>query len=196
MPQALEDTRHRIILTAARVFCEQGYAGAGMGEVAKACGLTKAGLYHHIRSKEQLLLEIQSYGMDVFEEQVLRPASAISDPLRRLEDCLERNVMLLAKRPSREIAVILHEHNTLRGEARTRINARKKRYVRFLEQAFREAMRRRQIRRVNPRVAAFSFLGMVLWTYKWFRPDGVISAERLAREMRAVLFGGLALRRR
>ena len=132
--------------------------------------------------------------MDVFEEQVLRPASAISDPLRRLEECLERNVLLLAKRPSQEIAVILHEHNTLKGEARARINTRKKRYVRFLEQAFREAMRRRQIRRVNPRVAAFAFLGMVLWMYKWFRPDGVISADRLAREMRALFFGGLALR--
>lgn len=192
--QALEDTRHRIILTAARVFCERGYAGAGIGDVAKACGLTKAGLYHHIRSKEELLLEIQSYGMDVFEAEVLRPASEISDPLRRLESCLERNVLLLTKRPSQEIAVILHEHNTLKGEARARINARKKRYVRFLEQAFAEAMQRRQIRRVNPRVAAFSFLGMVLWIYKWFRPDGAIPAERLAREMRTLFFGGLALR--
>jgi AcrR family transcriptional regulator len=188
-----ESTRRRIVVTAARVFCEQGYAGSGMEDVARACGLTKAGLYHHIRSKEQLLFEIQSYGMDVFEEQVLRPASAQRDPLRRLEECLERNVLLLTKRRSQEIAVILHEHNTLKGDARARINARKKRYVRFLEQAFREAMQQRRIRRVNPRVAAFSFLGMVLWIYKWFRSDGALSPERLAREMRALFFDGLAL---
>jgi AcrR family transcriptional regulator len=188
-----ESTRRRIVVTAARVFCERGYAASGMEDVARACGLTKAGLYHHIRSKEQLLFEIQSYGMDVFEEQVLRPAAEHAHPLRRLEDCLERNVLLLTKRRSQEIAVILHEHNTLKGDARARINARKKRYVRFLEQAFREAMRRRLIRRVNPRVAAFSFLGMVLWIYKWFRSDGVLSPERLAREMRTLFFDGLAL---
>ncbi len=164
-----------------------------MEDVARACGLTKAGLYHHIRSKELLLLEIQDYGMDVFEEQVLKPASQLSDPLRRLEECLERNVLLLTKRRSQEIAVILHEHDTLKGDARLRINARKKRYVRFLERAFSEAMRRGEIRRVNPRVAAFSFLGMVLWIYKWFRSDGVLSPERLAREMRAVFFDGLVL---
>ena len=126
---------------------------------------------------EQLLFEIQSYGMDVFEEQVLRPASEQPDPLRRLEECLERNVLLLTKRRSQEIAVILHEHNTLKGDARARINARKKRYVRFLEQAFREAMQQRRIRRVNPRVAAFSFLGMVLWIYKWFRSADSANSE-------------------
>ena len=59
--------------------------------------------------------------------------------------------------------------------------------------AFREAMQQRRIRRVNPRVAAFSFLGMVLWIYKWFRSDGALSPERLAREMRALFFDGLAL---
>ena len=51
--------RHRAILeTAARVICEKGYEGASIQDIAEACGLTKAGLYHHIRSKEHLLLEI------------------------------------------------------------------------------------------------------------------------------------------
>jgi hypothetical protein len=74
------------------------------------------------------------------------------------------------------------------------MNARKKRYVRFLETSFAEAVRAGQIRPVNPKVAAFSFLGMVLWIYKWFRPDGPISAEELAREMQDILFGGLEVK--
>lgn len=41
---------------------------------ADACGLTKAGLYYYIRSKEGLLLEIQNYGMDIFVERVLHEA--------------------------------------------------------------------------------------------------------------------------
>lgn len=185
--------RHREILeTAARLICEKGYEGASIQDIAGACGLTKAGLYHHIRSKEHLLLEIQNYGMDVFDEQVLLPVMSIADPLERLRACMDRNVLLVTRGWSQEITIILHEHATLRGQARAQINARKKRYVRFLETSFAEAVRTGELRPVNPKVAAFSFLGMVLWIYKWFRLDGALTPEQLSREMQRVFFGGLA----
>ena len=57
--------RHRTVLeTAARLICEKGYEAASVQDIADACGLTKAGLYYYIRSKEELLLEIMSYGID------------------------------------------------------------------------------------------------------------------------------------
>jgi TetR/AcrR family transcriptional regulator, cholesterol catabolism regulator len=185
--------RHRAILeTAARVICERGYEGASIQDIADACGLTKAGLYHHIRSKEHLLLEIMNYGMDVFEEQVLAKVIPIADPLERLRACMEKNILLVTRGWSKEVTIILHEHNTLTGAARAQINARKKRYVRFLESSISEAVRAARIRPVDPKVAAFAFLGMVLWIYKWYRPDGAVKEERLVREMQDLFFGGLA----
>lgn len=188
--------RHRFILeTAARLICEKGYDATSIQDIAAEAGLTKAGLYHHIRSKEHLLLEIQNYGMDVFEEKVLHAVLPIADPLDRLKACMEKNILLVTHGWSKEVTIILHEHATLTGEARAQINARKKRYVRFLESSFAEALRDGLIRRVNPKVAAFAFLGMVLWIYKWFRPDGAIPAEKLADEMVDLFFGGLETRR-
>ena len=176
---------------AARVICDRGYDGASIQEIAAACCLTKAGLYHHIRSKEHLLHEIMNYGMDLFEEQVLREVMPIADPVERLRECMARNVRLVTRGWSKEITVILHEHATLRGEARAQINARKKRYVRFLETSFAEAMRDGRIRPLNPKVAAFAFLGAVLWIYKWYRPDGAISEDQLVQELQNVFFGGM-----
>ena len=132
--------------------------------------------------------------MDVFEEKVLSEVVAIADPLERLKVCMDKNVRLVTEGWSKEVTIILHEHATLTGEARSQINARKKRYVRFLETSFAEAIRSGQIRPVDPKVAAFSFLGMVLWIYKWFRPDGPVSAEQIAREMQNILFGGLEIK--
>jgi len=184
--------RHRAILeTAARLICEKGYEGTSIQDIADATGLTKAGLYHYIRSKEHLLLDIQNYGMDVFEEQVLSQVVAIPDALARLRACMDRNILLVTQGWSKEVTIILHEHATLTGEARAHINARKRRYVRFLESTFAEAVRAKLIRPVHPKVAAFAFLGMVLWIYKWFRPDGAISAEELSKEMQDLFFGGL-----
>jgi AcrR family transcriptional regulator len=132
-----------------------------------------------------------NYGMDVFEEQVLNQVLPIPDPLERLKACMEKNIVLVTHGWSKEVTIILHEHATLTGEARAQINARKKRYVRFLENSFAEAVRDGQIRPVNPTVAAFAFLGMVLWIYKWFRPEGKIDAPTLVREMQDLLFGPL-----
>ncbi len=190
----LPSPRDRILEAAARLICEKGYDAASIQDIADATGLTKAGLYHHIRSKESLLLEIQHYGMDVFEEKVLSQVVSIADPLERLKVCMEKNVLLVTHGWSKEVTIILHEHATLTGEARSQINARKKRYVRFLETSFAEAVRAGSIRPVNPTVAAFAFLGMVLWIYKWFRADGPIPAEQLAREMQDLFFGGLEVK--
>ena len=186
--------RHREILeTAARLICRDGYERTSMSAIAESCQLTKAGLYHHIQSKEHLLSEIMHYGMDIFEERVLSKVADIRDPVERLEATLEKHVQLVTGGRNKEVTVILHEHDVLTGEAKAAINARKKDYVRFLESSFAEAIEQGRIRPVEPKVAAFSFLGMVNWIYKWHRAEGQFSPERIAREMRRVLLGGLVV---
>ena len=162
-----------------------------MQEIAVACGLTKAGLYHHVKTKEALLFAIMQYGMDLFEELVLARVAGIADPLERLRATMARNVELVTQDSSKEVTIILHEHQTLTGAAQREINARKKQYVRFLESSFREAIERRQIRPVDPTLAAFSFLGVVLWTYKWYRANGRLSPTQLADGMIDLFFEGL-----
>lgn len=49
------DTRRRILESAAEVFVEHGYAGASMRDIAEGLGITKAALYYHFTSKEDLL---------------------------------------------------------------------------------------------------------------------------------------------
>ncbi len=189
--------RHQEILeTAAQLICRNGYEATSMQRIADACGLTKAGLYHHVQSKEHLLLEIMSYGMDSFDEQVLSRVAPIADPVQRLRECMQRHIQLVTRGRDKEITIILHEHATLTGASQAEINGRKKRYVRFLESSFAEAVREGRIRRVDPTVAAFSFLGTVNWIYKWFQPDGKVSGKRLATEMPDIFFGGLAVRDR
>ncbi|HET9449297.1 MAG TPA: TetR/AcrR family transcriptional regulator [Aggregicoccus sp.] len=190
--QKNEDERYRGILeTAARLICERGYEGTSMQDIAAACRMTKAGLYHHVQSKEQLLLAIMTYGMDVFEERVLAHVRDLQDPVERLRRCMRLNIDLVTRGWSKEVTIILHEHATLHGEAREYIDGRKKRYVRFLEESFAEAVKLGRIRPVQPTVAAFAFLGMVLWIYKWFQPDGRLSDEQVADGMIDLLFTGL-----
>jgi AcrR family transcriptional regulator len=182
---------HEILERAARLIFQSGYDATSMQEIAEACGLTKAGLYHHIKTKEALLLAIMHYGMDLFDDRVLAKVSDIVDPVARLRECMARNIALITQDASKEVTIILHEHQTLTGAAAQEINVRKKRYVRFLEVAFRQASERGQIRAVDPTLAAFSFLGVVLWTFKWYRPDGKLGPRQLSDGMIDLYFEGL-----
>ncbi|MFL5348425.1 MAG: TetR/AcrR family transcriptional regulator [Hyalangium sp.] len=186
--------RYRAILeTAARLICERGYEGTSMQEIADACRLTKAGLYHYIQNKEQLLSSIMSYGMDLFEGQVLAKVRDIADPVERLRSCMRRNIELVTHGANKEVIIILHEHATLQGEAREYIDRRKKQYVRFIEETFSEAVKQGRMRPLEPTIVAFSFLGMVLWVYKWFKPDGRLTEEQIISGMVDLFFTGLAV---
>ena len=56
-------TRRRLLLAAARLFCEEGYHGASIADILAAAGLTKGALYFHFRSKyalaEALVTEVE-----------------------------------------------------------------------------------------------------------------------------------------
>src|SRR5262245_63503668 len=162
-----------------------------MGDISAAMGLTKAGIYHHIRSKEDLLYEIMSYGMGLFEQKVLERVMSIEDPLERLRATLKGHVLLVTRDRPKEITVILHESNALKGRSRDRINARKRRYVRFLEKTFRELIKSGRARRIDPSVAAFAMLGMINWIYQWYRPGGRLDENALADALADLFLEGL-----
>ena len=181
----------QIFEAAARIFCEKGFDKASMGDISAALGLTKAGLYHHIRSKEELLYEIMSYGMDLFEQKVLNRVVTIDDPLDRIRATLRGHVLLVTRDRPKEITVILHESNALKGRYRDRINARKKRYVKFLEKTFRELVKSGVARRIDPSAATFAMLGMINWIYQWYRPGGRLDETALAETLSDLFLGGV-----
>lgn len=49
------DTKERIIYTALELFAEKGYLGTSMSDIAKQLGFTKAALYKHYTSKQEIL---------------------------------------------------------------------------------------------------------------------------------------------
>jgi len=95
-PEAKQKLRE-ICRIAARVFYAKSYDGASMQDIAEAVGLTKAGLYHHVGSKDRLLFEIQNYGMDILDETVLAPIRDIADPREKLRQTIISHIDLIVR---------------------------------------------------------------------------------------------------
>src|SRR6476469_8890933 len=92
--QRFDTRRARMCRTAAQLFRDRGYDATSVSDVARALGLTKAGLYHHFESKEALLFEIMMYGLDRVRDEVIVPVRGIRDPEDRLRQIIVRHASI------------------------------------------------------------------------------------------------------
>ena len=162
--------------TAAGLFARDGFTRTSMAELAGACGVSKALLYHYFDSKEALLFDIlQAYLADLETAVAIMPAAdtAPRDHLRDLIRALLRQYREAGnthKLLTFELAVLAEDRQAeLRGTERrimTRFDA-------ALAAAAADAGRQAPLD--GPR--AMMLFGTLNWTYTWFRDDGKLSLE-------------------
>src|SRR5262245_35810436 len=183
--------RNRVFEVAAEVFHRKGYDNTSMSDVATAAGLTKAGLYHHVSSKESLLYTVLDSGLDLTESYVMKPLETITDPIERLKTMIELHLRLVLEERNLEVTGLLHECKTLAPADRTRINRRKKEYVKMSTKVIADAICKYNITDVNPKLAAFALLGMLNWTYQWYKPSGSHSREEIVTQFQNIFLNGI-----
>ncbi len=100
-------TRERILDVALDLFIEKGYDGTSLREIAERLGFTKAALYYHFASKEDILMalhmRLHAFGKDALRRLTEEPFSlALWSSL--LDDLLDQ---MIAQRK----IFLLHERN-------------------------------------------------------------------------------------
>lgn len=148
-----------------------------MNDIADAVGLTKAGIYHYIRGKEDLLFQIMSFAMDMVDEDVIGPAQKVEDAEERLRTILERHAKRILE-VGGAVTIVLDEMAALTPAHRRTIKARKRAYFDLTRQTLCQLSREGKLRDVNPTVATFSLFGMINWISRWYRRDGQLSPEQ------------------
>lgn len=183
--------RNRVYEVAAEVFHRKGYDNTSMSDVAEAAGLTKAGLYHHVSSKESLLYTVLDTGLDLTESYVMKPLAAIADPVERLKTMIELHLRLVLQERNLEVTGLLHECKTLSTGDQSKINRRKKEYVKMSTKLISDVLTKYNITDVDPKLAAFALLGMLNWTYQWYKPSGSSSREEVVRNFQTIFLQGI-----
>jgi len=188
---ATSRSRQEILRTAARLFQQRGYDATSMSDVAAALKLSKGGLYHHFKSKDEILFHLMDHAMDISWERVVNPVQGIADAEERLRALIRLHIGVVLSERDREITVMLHENHPLQPALRRRINARKKEYVHFVENTIAEVQKSRQKKGiVSPRAAAFALAGMINWIYQWYHPEGELQEEHLVKQYTEIFFAG------
>ena len=189
-PPPLQSRRAEICRTAAQIFRDRGYDATSVSDIARALGITKAGLYHYFESKEALLFEITAYGLDRVRDEVILPARAVRDPEARLRQLVIRHARI-ATQGRGAIAQLVDEVRALPPPARKRVEERMRAYFDLVRDTLVELRSAGRLRDVDPTVATFSLIGTILWLPRWFRQNGRLSQERVANEIANIALGGL-----
>lgn len=166
----------QIYRVAAEIMCQKGYEATSMNDIAEAAGLTKAGIYHYIRGKEDLLFEIMNYAMDGVDQGIIAPAQEVAGAEERLRTIIERHTRSILEGVG-ALTIVLEEMTALTPAHRRVITGRKRAYFEFIRKTLQQLAAEGKLRDVSPTTAAFSLLGMILWISRWYRRDGTIKPQ-------------------
>ena len=180
--------RSELTRQAARLFAERGYHGTSIGDLAEALGVTKATLYAHIESKQDLLYETMRQGADAFHAAL----DAIPEGLRATEKirlALRGHLRIVAEQL--ELAtVFVQEWRYLEGARRDQIVAERRRYEERVRALFREGRELGELRTdLDDATAALLTLSAANWAYTWLQPGR--DTDELADRFYALLVEGM-----
>jgi len=189
------DRLDEICKVAARMICQKGYDATSMSEIASAVGITKAGIYHHIEGKRELLFAIMSYGMDSLYNSVIVPARGIEDPEERLRAIITNHARLITSNSDPQgnnfVTIVVDETAGLMPAHRRKVNQRKRSYVDLIRHTLTQLKDQQKLRDVDVTAAAFSLLGMIVWLSRWYDPRGRLSPDQVADDITSIALGGL-----
>jgi AcrR family transcriptional regulator len=160
-----------LLAVAVAVFTRRGYDGTSMEDLARASGLSKSSLYHHIDSKEQLLLLALERAVEPLFAVTGEPGATSGRAIERLEYVVRREVEVLADRLP-YVTLLLRVHGNT--EAERWALERRREFDRFVAGLVAEAAREGDVREdLDPAVVSRLLFGMINSLVEWYRPDTV-----------------------
>jgi AcrR family transcriptional regulator len=173
--------RREIDDVASELFHANGYAATSVRDIARALDIQGASLYAHVASKEDLLWSIVDGAATAFEhavEQALDETTS-NDPVERLAAIVESHVETITADPERS-SVFVTEWRHLSPERRESIGNRRDAYEQRVRHVIAEGQAVGAFAPVDPALAATFLLTALNGIATWYRPDGRLSADRIA----------------
>jgi len=184
-----DDQRGMILASAAHLFAKHGYTAASMNQVAEACGLSKATLYHYYKDKYALLLSIAENHVSRLDAIVAAVLAKKQTPERQMRALIRSIVEEYADAQDAH-RVLTEDVKFLGPEDRERVLGKEREVVKGFAKVVGEL-------RPDMKKAALSkpltmlLFGMINWMFTWMKPEGELDYESMAPIVADLFLGGL-----
>ena len=201
-----DSRREALLAAAASVFAARGYHRTSMRDLARASGMSLAGMYYYVAGKEDLLYQLQRSAFERVRRGAEEAVAAAGrggvgggegGPEERLRAFILHHVTFFATHRD-EMKVLSHEAESLTGARLEEVRELKKAYVGLCDalvaelDAAAEAPAGGGGTRLNRHVAVYTLFGMMNWIYTWYDPAGRVGIAELAETICRLFLNGYA----
>jgi AcrR family transcriptional regulator len=183
-------TRDDILDAAAQVIRQKGFHGASMADIAEAVNLQKASLYHHVSSKQEILLALLDRALEMLFEQIDVIAKQPLPADEKLRQMVQVYLRLLAENGDLS-AVLLFEHRSLEPGQHARHIPNRDRFEALWRDALDDGVRTGLFVSSDTALTVRALMGILNWTLTWYRPEGPLTIEQIADQYANLLLNGL-----
>jgi AcrR family transcriptional regulator len=186
----LDSKREAVLRTAAQLFLEQGYRRTSLSGLAKRLNITKPALYYYFRNKEEILVSCYQSGIARIEASLDGALVGQGNGLDKTRAYIEAYARVIVSEDFGRCVAMLDDSELSPG-ARREVRNLKRQIDNSLRGYIEQGIADGSIAPCNVKLAAFALAGAINWIGAWYRPEGELSPEEIARQFALLLTNGL-----
>jgi AcrR family transcriptional regulator len=190
--KALPTRRDELLDLAAAMFADRGLRATTVRDIADSAGILSGSLYHHFKSKEQMVEEVLRDFLDWLFGRYQQIVETETDPLRRVEGLFMTSFEAIEHRHAQ---VVIYQDEAKRLSSLPqfafvdeRNREQRTMWVDVLKQGVAEGSFRTDLD-VD---LVYRFIRDTTWvSVRWYQPGGPLTAEQVGRQYLAIVLGGI-----
>ncbi|AKK09967.1 TetR/AcrR family transcriptional regulator [Corynebacterium testudinoris] len=184
--------REDVIRIAVEVFNQHGYEATSMGTLAARLGLSKSAIYHHITSKEEILVEATDKALAELTTVIESATQEAGSTVEKLELLVAGSTRVLCEYPAYVRLLLRLRGNT---DVELQILERRRRLTQELIDVVRDAQEKGLVNdALEAGVIGRLIFGMINSIVEWYRPGGKYTPEEMAAITPRLVFDGILIR--
>ena len=185
--------RDELLDLAATMFAERGLRATTVRDIADSAGILSGSLYHHFKSKEQMVEEVLRDFLDWLFGRYQEIVDTEPNPLERLKGLFMTSFEAIEDRHAQ---VVIYQDEAKRLSALPQfdfVDARNKEQRKLWIDLLNEGVEQGCFRPDIDVDVVYRFIRDTTWvSVRWYQPGGPLTAEEVGRQYLSIVLGGIA----
>ena len=174
------------------MFAERGLRATTVRDIADSAGILSGSLYHHFKSKEQMVEEVLRDFLDWLFGRYREIVATETDPLKRVEGLFMASFEAIEHRHAQ---VVIYQDEAMRLSSLAQfafVDERNREQRTMWVDVLKQGVAEGSLRSDLDVDLVYRFIRDTTWvSVRWYQPGGPLTAKQVGRQYLAIVLGGI-----
>lgn len=182
--------KEQVFDVAIRKMRETGFLGTSVRDIAAELQIEAASLYNYFQSKEDILVKTCFDLAEKLQNGLDEVNDIYFNAAEKLEKAVKNHISIIVEDTNKS-HVFLHEWRHLSEEKKNTFIGLRDKYEQGFKQIVEEGKSEGQFQEIDTKFAVLTILSSLNWVLEWYKPNGTMSAEQIAKQLYNFVLLGL-----